>query len=65
MESDNMAPTSNLEIISSPQCQQRFQFKINYHTQMGEAVYVTGNLPELGEWDVRRSLRLSWNEVSL
>lgn len=41
-----------------------FRFKINYLTEYGLAVFVTGSPKFLGEWDVRRAVRLNWNKVS-
>ena len=36
-------------------------FLINYKTYFGHAVYVLGNIPELGNWNIHSGFRLKWN----
>jgi len=36
-------------------------FTIKLHTQPGENVYLCGNTPELGEWNVYKAKKMSWN----
>lgn len=36
-------------------------FTIKYNTQPGENVYISGNLPELGEWNIDKAKKMSWN----
>ena len=33
-------------------------FHIHYKTNFGENLFVTGNIPELGNWDLHKSLKL-------
>jgi len=40
-------------------------FAIEYGTVMGELVFITGSLPELGGWDVNLSKKMEWNEGAL
>lgn len=35
-------------------------FKTNYHTQWGEQIVVTGNIPELGNGDLQAALKLAY-----
>lgn len=37
-------------------------FIINRPVQFGKGVFVTGNAPELGNWDPSKSLKLFWSE---
>ncbi|MFM7464507.1 MAG: CBM20 domain-containing protein [Cyanobium sp.] len=37
----------------------KFQLN-NYFTQLGQVVVVSGDVPELGEWDLRRAPRLEF-----
>lgn len=37
----------------------------HYHVGYGEGIYVSGNIPELGNWDLDQSLKLIWNEGDL
>eukprot|EP00026_Physarum_polycephalum_P023809 Phypoly_transcript_29383.p1 GENE.Phypoly_transcript_29383~~Phypoly_transcript_29383.p1 ORF type:complete len:112 (+),score=18.43 Phypoly_transcript_29383:37-372(+) len=36
-------------------------FTIKYNTQPGQNVFVVGSIPELGEWDISKAKKLSWN----
>ena len=36
-------------------------FTIKFNTQPGENVYVVGNTPELGAWDVAKAKKMMWN----
>ncbi|KNC81765.1 hypothetical protein SARC_05934 [Sphaeroforma arctica JP610] len=37
-------------------------FSIQYNTQPGESIVVTGSIPELGEWEVNKALRLDYRD---
>ena len=37
-------------------------FFIKKSVQFGRGVYVSGNIPELGSWDVEKSVKLYWRE---
>ena len=39
----------------------QIHFKVHKKTDFGKAVFVVGNIPELGFWKVEFSLRLTWN----
>ena len=41
----------------------KIHFLIRKKVDFGQAIYVVGNLPELGGWTVHKSLRLTWNFV--
>lgn len=43
----------------------QIHFKIHKKVNFGKAVYVVGNIPELGLWKINFSLRLSWNQVTI
>ena len=34
------------------------QFKINYKTEFGEQIYLVGNVPQLGDWDLKKAYLL-------
>jgi len=36
-------------------------FSVQFNTQPGENVYVVGNARELGEWDVSKAKKMTWN----
>lgn len=38
-------------------------FKVNYQANSGESVYVVGNIPDLGKWNIENGIRLTWNPV--
>jgi protein-tyrosine phosphatase len=38
----------------------KIYFKINYRTVPGENIYVLGNTPELGNWNIENGLKLHW-----
>lgn len=38
-------------------------FKVNYQADFGESVYVLGNIPDLGKWNIENGIKLSWNTV--
>jgi len=38
-------------------------FKIHYQTHFGENLYVVGNIPELGNWNLHQSFPLKYVEV--
>jgi len=35
---------------------------VNYHTVLGENVYVVGNIPELGNWNTKLSFPLTYHQ---
>ena len=37
-------------------------FKINYHTIWGQVLCVCGSIPELGNWDLDRALKMTWQD---
>jgi len=37
----------------------KISFNINYRTHWGEALFIIGNIPELGEWDHNRALQMN------
>ena len=39
----------------------KITFQMTYNTQPGEDLGVIGAIPELGNWDQNRALRMSWN----
>jgi len=38
-------------------------FKIPYVTCFGWSIYIIGNIPELGNWEISKALKLRWQEV--
>jgi len=38
-------------------------FKVNYQACFGESIYVLGNIPDLGKWNIENGIKLSWNPV--
>jgi hypothetical protein len=38
-------------------------FDIHYNTFFGQAVYIIGNIPELGSWDLAFAKKLNWHQV--
>jgi 4-alpha-glucanotransferase len=40
----------------------RIKFNIAFHTEYGQNIYITGSLPELGEFDSSKAVPLSYNE---
>jgi len=38
-------------------------FSVSKKVEFGKALYVVGDIPPLGDWNVENSLKLSWNEV--
>ena len=38
----------------------KIHFEIDYNTDWGQNLYVTGNLPELGAWDTDKALRMTY-----
>ncbi len=36
------------------------RFRINYETQFGNNVYITGNISALGNWDLKKAIKLNW-----
>lgn len=39
----------------------KIEFRINYHTQWGERIYITGNIPELGMGDLTKAVAMNYN----
>lgn len=37
----------------------QIKFQIDYRTRWGQAIFVSGSLPELGKWDIEKALPLS------
>lgn len=42
---------------------QKIHFVMRKHLDFGKAIYVVGNIPQLGNWSIEKSLRLSWFKV--
>ena len=42
----------------------KIYFIIQKKVDYGDAIYVPGNIPELGKWNLTDSLRLTWNKVN-
>jgi 4-alpha-glucanotransferase len=38
----------------------KIHFEIEYKTQWGQNLYVTGNCPELGDWDIKKAQRMEY-----
>lgn len=38
-------------------------FELHYKCEFGDSVYVLGNVPELGNWEISKGLKLKWHEV--
>lgn len=45
--------------------QLQIHFNVCKPVEYGKAVYVVGNIQQLGAWDVQASLRLFWSEVRI
>ncbi|KZV84932.1 starch-binding domain-like protein [Exidia glandulosa HHB12029] len=67
MSTDAQNPTPELELVpngsavpATPKPPVEVTFEIAGHalTQWGNHIYVVGNIPELGEWDPARAVRL-------
>lgn len=43
----------------------KIRFSLRKRVNFGQAVYVCGNILELGHWDPSKAYRLKWNEVHL
>ena len=43
----------------------KITFQMNYNTKPGEDLGVIGSMPELGNWDQNRALRMSWNDGNI
>lgn len=41
----------------------KIHFIIQKQVDFGKALYVVGNIPQLGSWTVQRSLKLCWAKV--
>ena len=39
-------------------------FEIKYNTKFGSSMFISGNIPELGNWDVERAFKMEWRKVS-
>lgn len=52
--------TNSLNAVDAAKIHFVMKKKVNY----GQALYVVGNIPEIGSWGVRNSLRLTWNSVT-
>ncbi|KAK6588960.1 glucan 1 [Cryptosporidium xiaoi] len=40
------------------------KFSVKYETKFGQELRVVGNIKELGDWDVEKSLSMTWTEGS-
>ncbi|KAH7648237.1 glucan 1 [Cryptosporidium bovis] len=40
------------------------KFSVKYETKFGQDLRVVGNIKELGDWDVEKSLSMTWTEGS-
>lgn len=40
----------------------KIHFEIEYKTEWGQNLYVTGNLPELGNWDIEKAPRMTYGD---
>lgn len=38
----------------------KMKFQVWYHCQYGQNVHIVGNCPELGDWDITKSVKLEW-----
>jgi len=38
------------------------RFYIQYHLEYGQQIFISGSLPGLGGWDIKKSLKMNWNE---
>jgi alpha-amylase len=41
------------------------QFNVRYKTDFGQEVFLVGNVPELGNWEVTKGVRLTWTDGHL
>lgn len=41
----------------------KIHFTIKKKVKFGEAIYVCGNINQLGKWDPSKSYKLQWNNV--
>mmetsp|Transcript_115344 Transcript_115344/g.331064 ORF Transcript_115344/g.331064 Transcript_115344/m.331064 type:complete len:189 (+) Transcript_115344:58-624(+) len=41
------------------------EFSVQYNTSFGQEMRIIGSCPELGEWDVERSLPMMWTEGNI
>lgn len=39
-------------------------FELQYNCYYGDCVYVIGNIPELGDWQISKALKLKCREVN-
>ena len=55
-------PSSDLSFVSSSKGDQCFKLtlKIKYETYYGQQLAVVGNIPQLGSWDVRKAIKMTW-----
>ncbi|MDR0428350.1 MAG: 4-alpha-glucanotransferase [Dysgonamonadaceae bacterium] len=40
----------------------KISFNINFHTIWGQAIYITGSIPELGNWDIERAKEMHYRD---
>jgi len=40
-----------------------FYLGVNYQTKFGENLYVVGSIPELGNWNPEKGLKLNYHDV--
>jgi hypothetical protein len=41
-------------------CEYNLSLKVTYKTNWGQEIGVVGNIPQLGNWDVKKALKMSW-----
>ena len=62
--SNNNHPKSN-SITKKEFKINKILFQMKYNTQPGEDLGVIGSIPELGNWDQNRALRMNWNDGNI
>jgi 4-alpha-glucanotransferase len=55
---DAVAQCFPFDQITDEKTSMKISFQINYHTDWGQRLVVTGSTPELGNWDPAKALRL-------
>jgi len=43
----------------------RYRFEVEYESENGEELYVTGSIPQLGNWRLNQARKLDWNRKSI
>ncbi|MBW8185606.1 alpha-amylase family glycosyl hydrolase [Shewanella nanhaiensis] len=60
--SNGQSSYPDLDVLTGPQKSVRFILE-NGYTQWGEAIYLVGNIPELGSWDPDKAIGPFYNQV--